>query len=217
MAVGDRSRSIRANVMGSVGDRSGRAEAQLERVYDSINRIQNRLVEESECLESQFDLIVVPEQEKYSLPSDFLRERILIPESSSVPLQQISLTKLDILKRRISGSDISDSSVSDIFYYYKWASQIGFVDFIGQAPSSEVTVTLYYWRNVDPVTEVISDSLDPVLDRRWDTALFYGAVAEIRSEAKWWSLFETEVLRQKRVERSNQAEPGVIPVNREYD
>jgi len=212
MAVGDRSRFIRQNVMGALHDQSGLGEGQLEIVYDSINRVQRRIVEETQCLEAQFDLITVSGQELYSLPSDFLRERILIPTGSSIPLQEISLSKLDKLKRLQS-----TSTSTGIFYYYKWNGQLGLVGSQGLSPSDSITISIYYWRSPDAETETISDTYDPILDRRWDTALFYGAVADINVEPKWWGLFEAELGRQRRVERANQAESGQIPVSREYD
>jgi hypothetical protein len=214
MSTGDRSKNIRQNVMTSLKDPSGLGDGQVEIVYDSLNRVQRRIAEEVECLEDTFQIILISGQELYTLPSDFLRERLVVPVGSSVPIVQIG--KEDLGRLRLVASQ-SGSSSPDLAYYYKWNGEIGFMDANGNAPSTSSTITLYYWRYPNIVSEVMSDRIDPVLDQRWDTALFYGALADINGEDRWEAKFNREMDRVKGVERTNQSEPGYIPVNRSYD
>ena len=213
MAIGDRSKNIRMNVMQSLKDPSGLGDGQVEIVYDSLNRVQKRIAEESECLEDIFNITLISGQELYTLPSDFLRERMVVPVGGSVAITQIGMD--DLARLRLLQS--SGSSSPDIAYYYKWNGQIGFMDANGIAPSTSSTITLYYWRYPNIVSEIMSDTVDPVIDQRWDTALFYGALADINGEDRWESKFGREFARVMNVERTNQSEPGQIPTNRSYD
>ena len=217
MAIGDRSRNIRQNVMGAVRDPSGLGAAQVEVVYDSINRVQRRIAEESECLEERFDITTFSGQELYMLPTDFLRERVLIPSASSVPIKKIDMGEMSSIKRIHNQTSFSNASTPDIFYYYKWNGQMGLIDSAGNAPSQSSVVSLYYWRYPNSTNETVSDVIDPIVDPRWDTCLFYGAVADITADPKWWGLFEAEIMRQRMVERTNQAESGKVPVTQDYE
>jgi len=217
MAIGDRSKNIRQNVMGAVRDPSGLGQGQVETVYDSINRVQRRIAEESECLEEKYDITTFPGQELYLLPTDFLRERVLIPTASLVPVKKISMTDVERIKRIHSQTDITGTVTVDVFYYYKWNNQLGLLGSNSAAPSDSTVISLYYWRYPNASNETISNTVDPVVDARWDTALFYGAVADITAEPRWWDLFEKELMRQRMIERTNQAESDSIPVSQDYE
>lgn len=222
MSVGDRSKTIRANVANRLRDPSGLNTAQTEIVYDAVNRVQRRIAEEVACLEETYDIILTSGQEMYSLPSDFIRERSVIPLStptgSIAPLSKINLDDLGRLKGSHSGTD-PDTLIGfpSAFYYYLWRGEIGFTDSNGVAVSSSQTMRLYYWRGPEPVADTISDSIDPVLEPRWDTAMFYGAMADLTTEDRWEQKFEREKERQKVVEDANQMQVLNVPPTRAYD
>ena len=42
-------------------------------------------------------------------------------------------------------------------------------------------------------------------------------LADITAEPRWWDLFEKELMRQRMIERTNQAESDSIPVSQDYE
>lgn len=217
MAIGDRSKHIRQNVQDILGDTAGVDAAKSARIYDAVNRIQREIAETFYCLEGVEEIELEAGQELYDFPDEMLSERKLIPNDASTPLQKIDFDTLDTLKRLQANEDNTDVTSDDIFYYYKWQGQFGFLRCDGSLPSGVATITVYYWRGPDEDTEVISDSVDPVVHRRWDTALFYGAAAELTHNPKWYALYEGAKVVAGRSERASTLESGRIPSTRDYD
>lgn len=216
MATGDRSKRLKTNVQRVLGDLGELKEEALPKsVYDCLNRIQRRICEDASCLEDKTDLTLFDGEELYDFPSDMIHERMLIT-SGSTKLEHIGFEDVDRVKRSFQSQDVIDTTSGDVFYYYKWNGQFGFLLSNGGSPGSESTVSVYYWR-VPSSSEEMSDTKDPVIESKWDSALFYGAAAELSGENKWFVMFEQEMSRRVGKERTTRSDPSYIPYNSNYD
>lgn len=217
MAAGDRSKKILANVR-RVVDNQGSSELGVKKtVYEAIQRIQHRMAEEALNIEGKRIIETTSGQELYSLPDDFISERKLTPDGST-ELKKITIDRLDELKRGLANtSETTDTTSGDVFYYYIWNGQVGFLGGSGGILTGSIDITLYYWRTPDDVVEQVSDTVDPLVPRRWDTALFYGAVAELSENDRYLQKFIIEVNRNLDRENSSRAEPLVVQNNDNYD
>jgi len=217
MATGDRSKRLKTNVQRVLGDLGEfKEESSSKAVYDALNRVQRRVCEEAHCLESSEELFVFSGQETYDFPDGMIHERMIIPPGST-QLKHISFEEVDRLKRSAQPSEsVTDTTADNLFFYYKWENRFGFLLSDGTSPNSSVTLTVYFWRYPSS-TEEISDTKDPLVENKWDTTLFYGAVAELSGEDKWWVRYETELNRLSRKEVTARSEPSRIPVTNDYD
>jgi hypothetical protein len=215
MATGDRSKRIRQNVQNRLGDVHGVGAGRATIVYDVLNRVQRRIAEDANAIEDLYELELIGDQELYDVPDGFIAEMKLM-SSGAVEIQKINLEQVEELKRGFANQDSVAWTGEDAYYYYRWANQFGFLKSDGSVGSTSV-VSIYYYRAPDETTEVMSDSIDPVVDRRWDSALFYGAMAELTPDAQWMALYQNELSLQKRIQRSTNVYTGDIPVNRSYD
>lgn len=216
MATGDRSKRIRSNVQRVLNNRGETREEGLGlAIYEAGDRIQRRIADETLCLETTLDDITVANEELYSLPDDFISERA-VRVDGSLPVIKINRDKFVSLKRMLASEDTSDESASDLVYYYIWENQIGFLIASGAAPSSAITFHIDYWR-YPSTSEKLSDTKDPVVDRRWDDCIFKGIVAEMMIDAKWYALYEESFQRAKGVEDARSTEALQIPYAEGYD
>ena len=215
MAAGDRSKRIRSNVQRVLQNRGETLEAGLANaIFESGDRIIRRIAEDALCLENTFEIDTTDGEELYSLPEDFIAERILIQTGSSVELKKISMDELRRLKLSAQSLDQSDTTSGDLFFYYLWNNEIGILLGNGSAPGSSVTVTMYYWRYP---TEELSNTRDPVLRPQWDDVIFKGIVAEMTRDQMWERQFEAGLMTAKLNERSRQGEVRQVEVNTSYD
>jgi hypothetical protein len=215
MAAGDRSKRIRQNVQNRLGDVHGTGAGKQTIVYDVLNRVQRRIAETANAIEDTYELNLDGDQELYDVPDGLIAE-IKLMSSGAVELKKINLDEVDQFKRGFSASDSVAWTGDDAYYYYRWANQYGFLRSNGSVGATS-TVAIYYYRAPDETTEIMSDTIDPVVDRRWDSALFYGALAELTPDPQWMALFQNEVEIQKRIQRSTNIFTGDISVNRSYD
>jgi len=184
-------------------------------VYDALNRVQRRIAEEAHCLEDKYDLTIYAGEELYDFPDGMIHERMIIP-SGSTQLRHISFDEVDRLKRSAQATDSTDATSDNLFFYYKWGGQFGFLMSDGGSPSDETTVSVYYWRYPSS-TEEMSDLKDPLVEFKWDTTLFYGALAELTGDAGWFNKYEMELGRLSSKEATIRSEMTRIPTNRDYD
>jgi hypothetical protein len=216
MATGDRSKRLKTNVQRVLGDYGELKEEALPKsIYDALNRLQRRICEDATCLEAKSDISLYSGEEMYDFPSDMIHERMLVP-SDSTPLKHIGFEEVDRIKRSALAHDSLDTTSGDVFYYYKGNSQFGFLLSSGGVPGSESTVTVYYWR-IPSSSEEMSDTKDPVVESKWDTALFYGAAAELTGENGWYVKFEQEMERRVGKERTTRSEPSFVKYDNTYD
>ena len=188
-----------------------------KKIYEAIQRIQHRIAEDALNIEGRVPITTFNGQELYALPDDFITERTLIPDGTT-ELRRITLDRLNELRRGLAGTEsTTDTTSQDLFHYYIWNNQVGILLSDGSVPSSKIEITLYYWRIPDDVVETVSDSIDPLVPRRWDTVLFYGAVAELSNNVVMSQRFEAELARNIDRENSNRAEPLVVQNNSTYD
>jgi|WetSurMetagenome_2_1015567.scaffolds.fasta_scaffold467362_1 hypothetical protein len=211
MATGDRVKRLLTNVRSVLGDEGdAKLNASPKSILDSLNRTQRRIAEEAMCIEDSTDITV--DSENCDFPDGMIHERVLIP-SGSVALRHIDMSEVDKLKR---GAQSSESTSDSMQFYYKWQGQFGFLSAYGTAPTSESTITVYYWR-YPSTSEEMTETKDPVLESLWDTALYYGAVSDLTADQKWEGKFLMELGRRVMKERSVRGEPSRIPTNQEYD
>lgn len=214
MATGDRSQKIRIKIQTSLKDPEGIGLAHSGNVYDSINRIQDRICEETGGDETKETVSVVANTELYSLPSGFYAERAIVQTSTTL-LKRLNLDEVVEVKRL--GTDVTTTTTDPIYYYF-WNDQVGFMTSAGQAPTSTMTVTLYGWKNRKADgTEDASDSIDPIVHTRWDTCLWYGACADISGSPDWIARYELEFQRVRLREAGYHQASYQIPQNRDYD
>jgi hypothetical protein len=216
MATGDRSKRLKTNVQRVLGDLGEfKEEASTKSVYDCLNRIQRRICEDASCLENKEDISLFSGEELYDFPSDMIHERMLI-SSGSAKLTHIGFEEVDRIKRSSQSHETLDTTSGSVFYYYKWNGQFGFLLSSGGSPGSDSTVTVYYWR-VPSTSEEMSDTKDPAIESKWDSALFYGAAAELSGDNKWFLMFEQEMSRRVGKERTTRSDPSFISYNASYD
>lgn len=203
-----RSRQLRSNIQRALGDEAGLGIGLSSRIYDTLNRIQRRIAEDALAIETVGTISLLAGTETYAFPTGFITERLLRVQDSTLELEKINMDRVEELKR------LGSSTGDQVLYYYKWNDSFGFLTSSGSAPSAAATVDVYYWRTP---AELISDTIDPIINSRWDTCLFYGAVAELSSENKWYILYENEFNRVRQRETMGRAESYSIPVTRSYD
>lgn len=170
-----------------------------------MHRIQIRIAEDTFCLEDSTDLFI--DEELVTVPEGFIGERKIL--NSSLEMKKVNLDDVDRLKR-------GDSTGGTLMYYYRWDDKLGFLTSSGSAPSGTTELTMYYWRIPDE-TEKPSLSQDPALSSRWDECLYYGTVAEMTGDPKWWTLFDREYERQVKHENATRVESGQVAYNSDYD
>jgi hypothetical protein len=210
-----RSKQIRANVQRVLGNRGETFEGGLSlAIYEAGDRVQRRIAGETLCLEG-FETIHTQEgEELYGFPEGMIAERKLIPQSGN-ELVRIGMDRVDALKRGRAGSEVSDSSTSTPFYYYRWGNQFGFLSASGGGVGDS-EISNYYFRYPDD-SDKMSDTRDPAVPVNWDTAIFYGILAEMTGEPRWVTQYETEFERQANREKSTRAESMAIQPTGDYD
>jgi len=110
----------------------------------------------------------------------------------------------------------TDASSNDVLYYYKLNKKLGFVNGSGSAVSTATTVTLWYYR-VPISGEETSNSIEPIIDSRWDNALCYGACFDLTGNEKWLLLYERELDRVRSLELAQNDRSFQVPANEEYN
>lgn len=208
---GDRSQKIRIKIQSALGDPEGKTLlAYPGNVYDSLNRVQNSILEQYSAGQQTSTISIVANTELYDLPSGFAGFAAIIP-GSTTPLTELTMDQVADIKR--AGTAL-DGTTTDPVYFYIWKDQVGFMNPAGGAPASASTVTLYNWGNV---VNDASDTIDPTTNKRWDTALFYGSMADITGDPKWITRYELECKKQNTTEMAYRKQHYQIPVNRNYD
>jgi hypothetical protein len=217
MATGDRVKRLLTNVRSVLGDEGElKQQASPKAILDSLNRVQRRIAEEAMCLEESTEISVDSGTELYAFPDGMIHERMLIPDGA-IQLKQIAFEEVDRIKRSAQADDsVTDTTADELYYYYKWSGQFGFLLSDGTSPDSGSIVTVYYWR-YPSTSEEMTETRDPILDNVWDSCLFYGSVAELTGEPKWWALFEKEIGRRSSKERAIRSASGRVPNNQDYD
>lgn len=192
MATSTRSQRIRTNVQRIVDKSLRSEESSPEAIYDAINAVQEKIVEETLCLDGTVDIVLYGQQ-FYGLPDDFIAIKGITGEDS---LTLIDFAEVERLFAIASDTDDStDDSTSDTpLKYYFHDGQIGFLTSSGSYPSSG-TLTLYYYRQLDSL-EYAKDTTDPAINSRWDRTLFYGAVCELIQDGAWERKYEVEYARR---------------------
>jgi hypothetical protein len=142
-----------------------------------------------------------------------LSERIIVSDGSS-PIVKVSMDKIEYLKRQAASTEVSDSVSDSVTSYARWEDGFIFLTDSGLAPTTSHTVTLYYWKTSD---ETISNTIDPQVNTRWDTALWYGAVSDLTNNQAWEVKFEREFSRQKSRERTMHGEVLAVTSAGDYD
>lgn len=210
MAVGDRSRKLRQRVQTVVrGDVDS-----PDVIYDALNRIQARICEEAGAKNDRGTIAVVGGTELYNVPDGFTTEESIISPTST-PLTKKSLIEIAAIKQ--AGISLG-TTTGDPIYYYKWNNQIGLVNAAGGAPADSGSFIIYYWRKpISDGTEDIGEAIDPIIGSRWDECLFYGAVADLIFDPKWWALFENQMIVQRSTEAGYRDVTRVVAYVREED
>lgn len=210
MAAGDRSKKIRVKVQTTLGDPRGVGIAFEGNVYDSLNRIQQIILEDASAAQTKETVYVLANTELYNLPDGLIAISAILP-GSTTPLEKKSIQEVADIKRQ--GTALANTT-SDPIYYYIWAGQIGFMNASGGAPTAAATVYLYGWKTLkDDLSVDASDAIDPIVNRRWDTCLYYGTLMDLTSEAKWIAHFERELVRCRTFENASRQISYTIPVN----
>ena len=217
MATGDRVKRLLTNVRSVLKDQGDLNElASPKAILDALNRVQRRIAEEAMCIEDSSEISVDSGTELYNFPDDMIHERMLIP-AGSTELKCIDLLEVNRLKRSAQADDsVSELTSEDLWYYYKWNGQFGFLISDGTMPNASSTVTVHYWR-YPSASDEMTETKDPLIENVWDTALFYGAAAELSGENKFWMLFEKEMARRSLKEHSVRSDFGRLPQARDYD
>ena len=209
--TGDRSKRLLNNVRRTIGKMVASQETTSEAIYDALTRIQRRIAEECMCLETSTTLTVssgvVP------FPEDMISERIIVSDGA-LPIQKINMDKVELLKRQASSMNVSDVLTDLVTSYARWDDGFIFLTSTGLPPTTEHTVTLYYWRTPD---STISSTADPLVKERWDTALWWGAVADLSMNDQWEAKFQREFSRQKNRERTMHGEVLEVIATGDYD
>lgn len=213
MAAGDRTKRIRSKIQRLCNDPHGITLANQDKVFDVLNLIQNRICEETGAKQVKTTISVVANTELYDYPSGFISESAILG-GSTTPLEKKSIAEIAEIKR--VGTQ-STTSTADPMYYYKWNNQFGFTNAAGGAPSGASTITLYGWRiPLIDGSEDVSDSIDPIVNTRWDNCFVMGGVALLTGDPKYLTLYETEYARVRSQEVSYTDLTFRIPVTDEF-
>lgn len=200
--AGERSRKIVTNVAMELYGKTA-TPMQRNRIYNALNRIQQEICERGGAKQVTATISIVAGTELYDVPDGFVGD-LAMRTNSTTPIVRIDITQLSEIKRR--GYAVTVNSANQYpTYFYKWNNQYGFVDTAGNAPSAATTVTLYGIRGTaEDGSEDISGTVDPIIDRGWDTCLFYGCLAEMSDNQKWENKYERELQRQIASQNSQQ-------------
>ncbi len=177
--AGTRSKILRAKIQVKLNDPRGIGIGRSELVYDTLNKVQYRILEQTGARQTTQTLNVVSGTELYNLPSGFIAIAALVPnptDGSVAPLTCLNIQQVEDIKtsHNLQTQQLVDSG-SPPMYYYIWGNQIGVMNADGSAPNQAMTISLYGWMNTKTDgSEDMSDSVDPILDSRWDIALYYG-------------------------------------------
>jgi hypothetical protein len=181
-------------------------------VYEALNGVQLEICERATCLESKFEISVVSGTELYDFPDGFIVERVLeYPGIVKANIEKITEIK--------SGNN---STSSDIAYYYTFGNQIGFMLADGSAPNVTETINVYGWRRPkEDGTEKISETIDPIVNNRWDYCLELGAITRLIDDPKlisfYGGLYEQEFRKQNVIENSIDDNLWSVPYNGDYN
>lgn len=199
MAAGDRSKKIRIKVQTKLGDPQGIAIADAENVYDSLNRIQQIILEGAGASQVKATISVTSGVELYDFPDGFIAIQAILP-GSTTPLQRLTMQEVEETKR--VGTSLLNAT-SDPVYYYVFNGQIGFMNPAGGAPSGSFTITLWGWNTLkDDLSQDASDTIDPIVNRRWDTCLYYGTLWDMTLQPQYQLAFEQSLQRTRSFENS---------------
>ena len=187
-----------------------------ETIFEALSRVQDRIAEETHCVERVVELDV--DEEVIRLPDDFISIQKVISTSTdqTSEIVGIDFTQVDRLKRGVL-SRSGEVPAQLLMYYYLWGQEdnreIRFLLSDGSAPSSTITVNLYYWALPEDMTE----DIEPEVPRRWETTLLYGAVSDLTQEPKFLSLYDNYFLSALRKEVSARSVASQVPYNDSYD
>src|ERR1043165_4653545 len=121
---GDRSQKIRIKVQYALNDPEGKTPIGFTgNVYDSINRVQNSIMEQYSASQLTSTISIVANTELYNLPSGYAGGNAIIP-GSTTPLTLLTMDQVAEIKR--AGTAL-DGTTTDPVYYYIWKDQIGFM------------------------------------------------------------------------------------------
>lgn len=136
----------------------------------------------------------------------------------NAPLKKIELKDLADFKRQMDGeTNLTDDS-GDPVAYYKLQKQLGFVGATGGPIGTNNVVTIWFARTpLTDGTEDLSDTVLPIIDKRWDDVMTLGACYNITMDPKWKLLYESELMRIKTLQDAQIDRVYQIPVDREYD
>jgi hypothetical protein len=214
MATGDVSKRIRSNIQRRLKSHGQDIDEALpDAIYSACDIVQNRIAEDTLCLQDKENISVFAGQETYDFPALMISERKLVTDGT-LPLEKISMDKVE--KLTLSRNNEDTVSSDDLMFYYKWNDKFGFLGSNGTIPSADFTVTVYHWRFLDD-SEKMSDTVDPVVGRRWNLAIEFGALADLTRDPKWVASYEAEMQRVGSKELSNRSEILNVENDRSYD
>lgn len=221
MAAGDRTKRIRQRVLDRIAFASGLGRISHEKIHRTMDDVQREISEALLCLEGKWEIVVSNTDELVAFPPNFVAEKQLTPRSGSQPLERIDLAKRDVLKREYNAVQNGDSAItnenSDVFYYYQWNDNFGFLLQNGQVPSSDIEIDCYYWHTPDPTADKVSDSKDPILHRRFDRLIEYMTLSEITGRPEDEQRWEREMSRMEERVNTTNIDVGSVPTTRDYD
>jgi hypothetical protein len=130
-------------------------------------------------------------------------------------IQKIEMRELAL--RKAQGGGISADDNSNILYY-KYNKKFGFVDVNGQPLTEANSVTIFYARKpLSDGTETISDSIEPIIDDRWDDYLVFRAAFELTGKPEFLAMAGDELRRLRTLQGAERDRVYYIPTNRDYD
>jgi len=180
-------------------------------IFYVMNRVISRICEEAAALQAIQTVSVVGGTELYDFPDGFIAERAILPGSTT---QLIKLRMDEVVEIKRAGSSLVNAT-DDPMYYYKWGSQIGFINPSGGAPGSSSTVTLYGWRiPLSDNTEDASETVDPIVDSTWDYCIELGALAMMGGDNV---KYEMEFERRKSHQIGKNDVSYRVPVSTDYE
>lgn len=182
-------------------------------IYDACNQVQLRICDEAGAKQVMDNITLTSGTELYSLPSG-MNVVLTLLQGTTTPLKKINIEEVAEIKRR--GTD--SSTTADPMYYYFFNGQIGVMTSTGDAVSAGGTITVYGWKlPKSDGTEDISDTVNPIVERRWDVCIGLGAIAYIRGAEKDHLLFESEMKRQKSFDSQEKDNGYIIQSTGDYE